>query len=605
MPEQSPNSADLIAKRNMILLGDRYPEISGNLLAYRKEARCSGKPSECIVLPSANGEPTCKTGNHWIHDSIGPISQAASTHRTMNVPDSSAVLIYRAGLGYLAMELTRLLTHPARQVRILAHEDRWDVIWEALTRLDWSGLITRPMVYLCLGENADEQIAAFLNTHPSLLVNGLQIIPGSNMDKDGSLRFRELSSQLGKVVAQGKKRLPEIIWTIQTGSKSRAQNERIALYGRVFEDQLRGFKTGLERNGAQVNIIDRTRPQSEFASSEISWIETCGFCPDIVASFNRSGFEPVELEAMGRSGIRRISWFYDNPQRFDLTPWKLANTDLFLVFDPHHAPPLKSLTDKRVECLRTATSFVEEPQVPRPPRCDAPPRVSFVGSSGMRRMQGFEIAMQKVFSPLRAQLEQLIGRWRGRDPVKLHSELTSLPISCPELSPGSLLGLIEEYASMHLRLEFLRVLEPLGLAIFGDPGWGSDRVPGTIPSAYMGWAPDYWTETPWIYHNSLINLNIFHVQCMNSPTIRIYDILACGGFLLTEYRPCLEEEFAVGEELETFKTPEELRDKIEYYLSHESQRCDIAKKGQIKVLNNYTYVNRSHDFLQRARSLLI
>jgi spore maturation protein CgeB len=91
---------------------------------------------------------------------------------------------------------------------------------------------------------------------------------------------------------------------------------------------------------------------------------------------------------------------------------------------------------------------------------------------------------------------------------------------------------------------------------------------------------------------------------MDSPTVRVYDVLACGGFLLTEYRPSLEEEFAVGRDLETFRTPEELRDKIEYYIEHDSQRRRIAQSGQRTVLENYTYVQRGREFLKRVRSLL-
>ncbi|MFH1742192.1 MAG: glycosyltransferase [bacterium] len=566
--------------------------------------RHAGREPLYAVVPSSNGEPTCRTHNRWIHDPHQPVSQAASAVQSLGLTGQTLVLVFRAGLGYLAMDLAGALVVSSPQTRILIHEDRWDLVWESLTRLDWSGLISHPSVLLCVGDKADDEIGNLLKKHPSLLLNGLRVVPGSNLDDEGNLRLRNLAAKLESIATQGRQRLLALGQIQQGGSEKRTERESIVLYGRVFEDQLEGFKRGLERNNAQVSLIERSRPMSEFVSGRISWIETCGCCPDIAASFNRSGFEPVELEEMGAAGVRRILWFYDNPQRFDLDAGNLSHVDLILVFDPHHAASVRSITNKPVDCLRTATSFWEEPKAPRPARCSALPKVSFVGSSGLRRMQGFAYAMQTVLVPFRSMIEDLVKRWRGRDAFRLHEELESLPVQCPGLSPGSLLRFLEEYASMYLRLEFLRVAEPYGLMLFGDPGWTNTEIPGTVPSAYAGWAPDYWTETPWIYRNSLINLNIFNVQCIDSPTIRVYDILACGGFLLTEYRPCLEEEFAVGEDLETFRTPEELREKIEYYLANESLRRQIARRGQIKVLENYTYVQRGREFLQRARSLL-
>jgi len=66
----------------------------------------------------------------------------------------------------------------------------------------------------------------------------------------------------------------------------------------------------------------------------------------------------------------------------------------------------------------------------------------------------------------------------------------------------------------------------------------------------------------------------------------------------------LEEEFSIGRDLETFRTPEELSEKVYYYLRHDSERTKVARKGQERVLKHYTYVQRGADFLRLARSLL-
>ena len=103
---------------------------------------------------------------------------------------------------------------------------------------------------------------------------------------------------------------------------------------------------------------------------------------------------------------------------------------------------------------------------------------------------------------------------------------------------------------------------------------------------------DYLHETPWIYRRSRINLNYFNVQCVNSPTVRIFDVMACGGFLLTEYRPFIKEMFRIGEELDVFRSREEQVEKIQYYLNHENERKEIARAGQERVLREHRYRNR-------------
>jgi len=604
MPDQQANLATRIAERNMVLLGQHYEKTAADLLAARRKARAARQETLFQIHPPLKGDPTCLTAQGMLHDPSDPVAEARSVVESLAIEDSNLVLVYRSGLAYLPMILLQKATQEWPNLKILVHEDRWEAVWESLTSLDWSVLIPSASVFLCLGENADAEIVSLLKAHPSLLSGGLRVTWGTKADEEGMRGLKDLLSALENIAADAPERLANWKKQVVSGSPRRKQRESVILCGRVFEDQMRGFQAGLEQNEVSVKRVERSPSMSRFVANEISWIETCGECPDIVASFNRSGFEPVELHEMGLAGVRRIAWFYDNPQRFDLLSPDFEHFDLFIVFDPHHISCLRSKTGKRVEHLRTATSFREAPDVPRPARCRQAPAVSFVGSSGMRRLQGFAGAIQRCPDPIRNMIENRTREWYGTDPIRLHNELLSLPIQSADLPSWQLLGLIEEYASMYLRLNYLQIVKPFGLMIFGDPGWADSRIPGTIPEAYAGWAPDYWTETPWIYRNSLINLNLFHVQCLDSPTIRVYDILACGGFLLTEYRPCLEEEFSIGRDLETFRTPEELSEKVDYYLRHDSERTKVARKGQERVLKHYTYVQRGADFLRLARSLL-
>ena len=60
---------------------------------------------------------------------------------------------------------------------------------------------------------------------------------------------------------------------------------------------------------------------------------------------------------------------------------------------------------------------------------------------------------------------------------------------------------------------------------------------------------DYQTEVPLIFHNSKINLNITSKTITSGIPQRIFDILSCGGFCLTNYQPEIAEYFVDGKEL--------------------------------------------------------
>lgn len=97
------------------------------------------------------------------------------------------------------------------------------------------------------------------------------------------------------------------------------------------------------------------------------------------------------------------------------------------------------------------------------------------------------------------------------------------------------------------------------------------------------------TEMPLVFHNSKINLNITSKGIHDGLPLRIFDILGCGGFLITNYQTELPSIFCIGEDLDAYSSDEELLTKIEYYLSHPKERADIAENGSRKVhaLHNY------------------
>lgn len=100
---------------------------------------------------------------------------------------------------------------------------------------------------------------------------------------------------------------------------------------------------------------------------------------------------------------------------------------------------------------------------------------------------------------------------------------------------------------------------------------------------------DYHTQMPLVFAGSRINLNISLRSIRSGIPLRVLDIMACGGFVLTNRQPEIMECFEDGVELAVFDSMEDCVDKVRYYLAHEEERRLIAEAGRKKVQENFSY----------------
>ena len=120
---------------------------------------------------------------------------------------------------------------------------------------------------------------------------------------------------------------------------------------------------------------------------------------------------------------------------------------------------------------------------------------------------------------------------------------------------------------------------------------GSDT--GMMPNldAYNYGTVDYHRQMPLIFAGSKINLNISLRSIHSGIPLRVLDIMACGGFVLTNWQPEIVEYFEEGEEIAVFHSLEECIEKTDYYLRHEQERQQIAAAGKKKVQDVFSYRN--------------
>lgn len=106
-------------------------------------------------------------------------------------------------------------------------------------------------------------------------------------------------------------------------------------------------------------------------------------------------------------------------------------------------------------------------------------------------------------------------------------------------------------------------------------------------------------EMPKIFNLSKINLNMTVRPIETGLPLRCFDILGCGGFLMTNYQDELNDMFQIGVDLEAYTSIDELIDKCDYYLNHDDERKKIAVNGYNKVKDNYTYYHRVLEMIKK------
>lgn len=103
---------------------------------------------------------------------------------------------------------------------------------------------------------------------------------------------------------------------------------------------------------------------------------------------------------------------------------------------------------------------------------------------------------------------------------------------------------------------------------------------------------DYYTQMPKVFALSNINLNVSLRSIRAGIPLRVLDVLACEGFLLTNAQPDLFMYFEEGKNIVTFTNLEEMDEKIDYYLIHEEERKRIAIEGRQVIKENFDFKER-------------
>lgn len=98
---------------------------------------------------------------------------------------------------------------------------------------------------------------------------------------------------------------------------------------------------------------------------------------------------------------------------------------------------------------------------------------------------------------------------------------------------------------------------------------------------------------------------VFNRSIKNDINMRVFEAIACGSLLMTNELKAngLDELFKDGTHLATYQSPEELLDKIDFYLKNDQARETIAAIGMAHAHQAHTYSHRVIRILEAAEAI--
>lgn len=155
----------------------------------------------------------------------------------------------------------------------------------------------------------------------------------------------------------------------------------------------------------------------------------------------------------------------------------------------------------------------------------------------------------------------------------------------------------------------LHLFESLAKGDYNLGIWGSgwDKISSNSPIKKhiqkIHTEPEEWIK---IYSLSKIILVAHYSEDQEMPVYqaspKIYEALACGGFIICDNQKDVNTLFKDGEHLVIFQDTKDLNEKIAYYLAHETERQEISKRGRNEVLAKHTYAHRIKQMLETLNS---
>ena len=83
---------------------------------------------------------------------------------------------------------------------------------------------------------------------------------------------------------------------------------------------------------------------------------------------------------------------------------------------------------------------------------------------------------------------------------------------------------------------------------------------------------------------------------------RLFEIIMAGGFVLSEHSDELADYFDIGHEIDTFRSPQELLDKVRFYLENKDLREEMAARAKDKSEKLFSFESHWQRYLTNIKN---
>jgi spore maturation protein CgeB len=181
--------------------------------------------------------------------------------------------------------------------------------------------------------------------------------------------------------------------------------------------------------------------------------------------------------------------------------------------------------------------------------------------------------------------------------VAFDSDIIPLLDNCKTIDVSFIGGLSKK--THRNRVEGLEFLLNNGIDV-KTFGYGLNRslLPFLISPLRRSYGGERWgIEMYRTLNRSRISLN-FHIDVAQglAGNMRLFEAIGCGSLLMTENAHNLNGLFQTGVEVVGYNNLKDLAEKIKYYLTHDTEREEIAQAGQKACIARHGYDKRIESF---------
>jgi len=371
--------------------------------------------------------------------------------------------------------------------------------------------------------------------------------------------------------------------------KFKDESLRVIIPGKKYHLQRESMRA-LEALGHEVFYLEVPETAGELIRKLVQALVQ--FRPDMLLTINHIGFDQGGTigQLLEEIHLPVAAWYVDSPE-FVLGASGLpakAITTLFM-WEKSFIPQLKEMGIEDVHYLPLAS----DTSVFKPRNLTRTHTISFVGDSMTNAKKKWDARVQPIHRDLVQNIAQELVKNRHVDTTALieaADNTISLQNSANVLAAGTWQG------TANYRNTLLKNFDKPEFTIYGDANW-----PVLMPNAQFMGTVDYGEKLSQVYEQSAINLNATSLQMQTAVNQRVFDVPASGGFILTDAQEDALLHFEHGKELVTYQSPEELKDKVDYYLNNETCRLKIIEAGHRRVLASHTYKHRLVELVKHMR----